>query len=272
LYIIKRISLAYYRIKPRWRETGPNLKTPPATEALRVVTPKGTLGYIDVYELDFPFVEYIKRLNVSAGSTKPWEYISRPNAGIFNYTRKPDGSMDIEWYENGRKPVLNTVGFDGNIVNVTEIKGKIGLIEAIDVNKYVPLYTYLERPDLVHQFTAVTKHGRLYKAGNGITVYVPLLTRFQSALPLEILEPFPTLPMYVKVEWASGLNRRKSPSVNSEKLNAFPQGRQLLVKEYRPRGAEVWGKMNGGFICLYTPTLQNPYSTSWKMVTSPPPQ
>jgi len=233
--------------------------------------PEGELGYIDIYELELPFVEYIRRLNVSAESTKPWRLISVPNAGIFNYTRKADGSIDREWYENGRKPFLNTVGFDGNVVSVTEIKDDIALVETIDVNKYVPLYTYLERPDLVHQFTTVNKQGRLYKAGKGVTIYVPLLTRARSALPFDALEPFPTLPMYVIVEWASGLNLRKSPSVNSEKLNAFPQGRQLLVREYRPRGAEVWGKTNGGFICLYTPTQQNPYSTTWKMVTSPPP-
>jgi len=261
--------LAYYRIKPRWRETG--LKTPPATEALRRVTAEGKWGYIDIYQLELPFVEYIRRLNVSAESTKPWGLISAPNAGIFNYTRKADGTIDKEWYENGRKPYLNTVGFDGNVVNVTEVKHDIALVETIDVNKYVPLYTYLERPDLVHQFTTVTKHGRLYKAGNGVTIYTPLLTRARSALPLDTLEPFPALPARVKVEWPSGLNIRQLPSTASKKIRALPQGQDLIIQEYHPRAAEVWAKLITGYICLYTPTLQNPYSTSWKMVTSPPP-
>jgi len=263
--------LAYYRIRPRWRETGGGLKTPPATEALRVGITVGGVGHIDIYELESPFVEYIRRLNTASGNMKPWRLISAPNAGIFNYTRTSDDKIDIEWYEHGRKPFLNTVAFDGNVVNVTDIRDDLAQVETIDVNRYVPLYGYLERPDLVHQFTAVSKHGRLYKAGNGVTIYVPLLTRAQSALPIEGLEPFPGLPLYVKVVWPSGLILRKSPSVTSERLNVFPAGRQLLITEYRPRGAEVWGKMNGGFVCLCTPTVPDPYSTTWKMETSPPP-
>lgn len=264
--------MAYYRIKPRWRETGPNLKTPPATEALRVVTPDGYLGHIDVYELDRPFVEYIRRLNISDGNTKPWRYISVPDSGIFNYTRNSDGSIDREWYENGRKPILNTVGFDGNVVNVIDIKEGVAWIESIDVNKYVPLYTYLERPDLVHQFTTVNNQGRLYKAGKAITVYVPLLTRFQSALPLEDLEPFPSLPLKVKVEWPSGLNIRQLPSIKSQRIRALPQGQEMIIQEYHPRGAEVWAKLITGYICLFTPTQHSPYSTTWKMAVTPPPQ
>jgi hypothetical protein len=263
--------LAYYRIKPRWYGRATGLKTPPATEALRLITADWVLGNIDIFELDFPFVEYIRRLNTTEGNSKPWRLISAPNAGIFNYTRKPDGSIDLDWYGDGRKPFLNTVSFDGNVVNVTDTQEGYAMVESIDVNKYVPLYTYLERPDLVHQFTTVNNQGRLFKAGSGVTIYVPLLTRFQSALTMDQLEPFPDLPIFVTVTWPSGLNLRKSPGITSEKLNVFPQGRQLLVNEYFPRGAEVWGKMNGGYICLYTPTVQNPYSTTWKMVTSPPP-
>jgi hypothetical protein len=261
--------MTYYRIKPRWRETG--LRTPPATEALRVVTPEGYIGYIDIFELDHPFVEYIRRLNSSGTSTKPWVYISRPNAGIFNYTRNLDGSDDHEWYEKGRKPILNTVGFDGNVVNVIGIRNGIALIESINVNKYVPLYTYQERPDLVHQFTSVTKQGRLYKAGKALTVYTPLLTRFQSALPLECLEPFPDLPVKVRVEWAAGLNIRQLPSIKSPKIRALPFGQQLIIQEYHPRGAEVWAKLITGYICLFTPTLPDPYSTTWRMTVTPPP-
>jgi len=264
--------VAYYRIKPRWRDTGPKLKAPPATEALRVVSPGGNLGYIDVYELDYPFVEYLRRLNSSGGNTKAWQFIRVPNAGIFNYTRAADGSIDYGWYENGRKPMLNTVGFDGNVVNVIDIKERVAWIESIDVKKYVPLYTYLDRPDLVHQFTAVNSGGRLFKAGNGLTVYVPLLTRSQSALPLEILEPFPSLPLKVRVEWPSGLNIRKLPSTTSKKIRALPFGQEMIIQEYQPRGAEVWAKLITGYICLYTPTQQNPFSTTWKMVTTPPPQ
>jgi len=233
--------------------------------------PGGNLGYIDIFELDHPFVEYIRRLNISGDSTKPWLYIARPNAGIFNYTRNPDGSIDYEWYEKGRKPFLNTVAFDGNVVNVMEISNDLALIETIDVKKYVPLYTYFNRPDLVHQFTAVTRHGRLYKAGNGISVYTPLLTRSPSVLPLESLEPFPTLPLKATVEWPAGINVRSLPGTTSAKLTAFPPGKEVTILKYHPRGAEVWGRIYSGYICLLMPNLPNPYSTSWKMTVDPPP-
>ncbi len=261
--------MTYYRIKPRWRPTG--LKTPPATEALRVISPDWASGHIDVFELESPFVEYIRRLNAANSNPKAWRLISAPQGGIFNYTRKVDDSDDLEWYENGRKPFLNTVGFDGNVVNVIDIQQDLALIQTIAVNKYVPLYSYQDRPDLVHQFTTVNNQGKIYKAGKGVIVYSPLLTRFQSAVPLDILEPFPTLPMSVKVEWPSGLNLRKTPSITGEKVGVFPQGTELLIKEYFPRGAEVWARANGRYICLYTPIQLNPYSTTWKMVTSPPP-
>ncbi len=236
-----------------------------------MVTPEGKLGYIDIYVLENPFVEYIRRLNTFGGNPKSWNYIAVPNAGIFNYTRNQDGSIDYTWYEEGRKPFLNTVGFDGNLVNVTEIKEDIALVETINVNKYVPLYTYLERPDLVHQFTTVNNLGRLYKAGNGITVYTPLLTRAQSALPLNSLEPFPAIPLKVTVVWPSGLNVRKLPGINSAKLTALPQGKEVKILRYHPRGAEVWAQVYSGFICLYTPNQPKPYSTTWKMATHPPP-
>jgi len=268
---LKRIFVAYYRIKPRWRDTKPKLTTPPATEALRVLTPDRGMGYIDIYQLQPPFVEYIRRLNTINGSQRSWEYIAVPNAGIFNYTRNPDGSIDYTWYEEGRKPFLNTVGFDGNVVNVIEVRDDIALVQTIDVNKYVPLYTYLERPDLVHQFTTVNNQGRLFKAGNARTVYSPLLTRSPSVLPLDCLEPFPTLPVKVIVEWPSGVNVRKLPGVNSTKLTAFPQGREVKILRYHPRGAEVWGQVYSGYICLFMPSEPVPYSTTWKMQTSPPP-
>ena len=262
--------MAYYRIKPRWRETG--LKTPPATENLLLISEGGSSGYTDVYALDAPFVEYLRRLNTLNGNAKSWRYIAVPNAGIFNYTRTEDGSIDHEWYENGRKPLLNAVSFDGNIVNVTNISKGFALIETINVNKYVPLFTYFNRPDLVHQFTVVNARGRLFKAGNGLTVYSPLLTRAQSALPLEDLEPFPRLPLKVNVAWASGLNVRQLPNADSLKLSILPQGKEVRIIRYHPRGAEVWGRIqSGGFICLHTPGQPDPYSTTWKMETSPPP-
>jgi len=264
--------LGYFRIKPRWRLTGPELKAPPATEALRQIGPGGSLGYIDVYELDYPFVEYLRRLNTFNGSDKSWKYITVPNAGIFNYTRNSDGSIDYEWYEKGRKPFLNTVAFDANIVNVTEVRRDFALVETINATKYVPLFNYQNRPDLVHQFTTVNSGGRIFKAGNGLTVYSPLMTRTQSVLPIETLEPFPRLPLKVTVKWAEGLNVRQLPGVNSLKLSALPQGTEVRIIRYHPRGAEIWGRIqSGGFICLLMPGQADPYSTTWSMETSPPP-
>src|SRR5688572_14960013 len=85
-------SLAYYRIRPRWRKTG--LRNPPATENLLLLAGGGNLAYIDVYELALPFVEYLRRLNTFNGNAKSWQFIRVPNAGIFNYTRTSDGSLD----------------------------------------------------------------------------------------------------------------------------------------------------------------------------------
>lgn len=267
---ITRKPLAYYRIKPRWRKTG--LKTPPATENLLLIGPGANSGYTDVYQLERPHVEYLRRLNTFDGDTRSWAYIAVPNAGIFNYTRLPDGSLDYEWYEKGQKPFLNCVGFDGNIVNVIEIWKKFALVESINTNKYVPLFTYYNRPDLVHQFTVVNNLGRLYKAGDGLTVYSPVFTRRQSALPLDTLEPFPKLPRKVTVEWAAGLDVRQLPGMNSIRFSHHSRGSEIDLIKYYPRGAEVWARIESeGFVCLYMPGRENPYSTSWKMQTSPPP-
>jgi hypothetical protein len=262
--------LAYYRIRPRWRETG--LRNPPATENLMWLAAGGNLAHNDVYQLDRPFVEYLRRLNTFNGNDKAWRFIAVPNAGIFNYTRTPDDAFDYEWYEKGQKPFHNPVGFDGNIVNVIEVHRGFALIETINTNKYVPLFNYFNRPDLVHQFTTVNFEGRLYKGGNSLTVYSPMFSRTQSVLPLENLEPFPRLPLKVTVEWAAGLNVRQLPELSSIKLSSLPQGMEARVIRYHPRGAEVWGRVqNGGFICLHAPGQPKPYSTTWKMETSPPP-
>jgi hypothetical protein len=237
-----------------------------------LIGPGANSGYTDVYQLERPFVEYLRRLNTFDGSARSWAYIAVPNAGIFNYTRLPDGSLNYEWYEKGEKPFLNCVGFDGNIVNVIEIWKKYAFIESINTNTYVPLFTYHNRPDLVHQFTVVNDLGRLFKAGDGLTVYSPVFSRRQTALPLDILEPFPKLPRKVTVQWTVGLDVHQLPATNSAKFSHLPAGAEVHIVKYHPRGSAIWARIeSGGFICLYIPGRTNPYPTTWKMQTSPPP-
>ena len=242
----------FYRIKPRWRVAG-RLRTPPATEAVRV--PQGSgVGNKDTYPLAWNWVEYFRSVNSRAG----WNFISIPHAGVFNRTE------DDNWYERHINPKIDTVAFDGNVVNVIATNESRAMIETIDVNDAVPQYTFENAPWLVHKFTAVNSAGRLSKAGNGLDVYCPLLTRLPSCLPIDLLEPFPALPMTVTINlWTlPWLNVRSEPNVNMPAIGRLYPTNQVQIFEYRPVGRSVWAMIRTGWICL---RLNNRSFTNWAM-------
>ena len=242
----------FYRIKPRWRVAG-KLRTPPATEAVRV--PQGSgIGNKDTYLLDWEWVEYFRSVNSRTG----WNFISIPHAGVFNRTE------DDDWYVKHIIPKIDTVAFDGNIVNVIDISRHRAMIETIDVNDKVPLFTFENAPWLVHKFTAVNNAGKLSKAGRGLDVYCPLLTREPSCLPMDLLEPFPTLPAVVTVSlWTvPWLNVRVEPNTRTAAIGRLHPGSRIEIFEYRPIGLSVWAKTLTGWICL---RLNNRSFTNWAM-------
>jgi hypothetical protein len=170
-------------------------------------------------------------------------------------------------------PNLESLTMGGNVITILELQGGWGRVNTFDVNQPGILkdVTYLTRPDLVQKFVVVgwrkdTKITYWVDPPPG-TVYWPLVSSRPLWIPLERLEPFPTLPKVVKAVTSQDI--RTTPSVKGLKSGLkLSEGETARIVEYYPSGSNVWGRLSGGgWIAL---VLNWNYPTDWKMETLPP--
>lgn len=175
--------------------------------------------------------------------------------------------------KNG-EPIAEMIGMSGNVVtweksennhyNIlsflrSEDPQKINGIQNINWNDY---------PHLVIKATTISPSGVRSKIGAGLDIYYALLTdNYNAWVDASQVEQFPSLPVSVKIETFWGLKIRASYGIEFERIGYYPYQTTVDILEYRPRGAQVWGRTTEGWICLQKNEM---FYTSWKMLTLPP--
>jgi hypothetical protein len=127
---------------------------------------------------------------------------------------------------------------------------------------------YFNTPWLVHRAVAVHSSLplRIYKVGGGLDVYFPLASnKPERWIENYKLEFFPPLPQALRII-AGGrqLQIHAAPDESSAVVGQYTDEQTVTVTEYAPRGDDVWGKTNMGWIVL---RLRNSHYTTWQMET-----
>jgi hypothetical protein len=204
---------------------------------------------------------YINALNNN--NKKKLNYLEAGNTALFN---------------NSGFPLLESLTMGGNVVSITQLQGGWGRVFTMDYSNpgSVKDINYVTRPDLVHKFVIVswknkTKSTYWVNTPQG-AIYWPLVSDRTVWIPLDRLEPFPTLPMTVTANTLQEV--RTKPELDSPITGyKLSEGRSTRIVEYYPSGSNVWARIeNGGWIALLL--YQNgklKYLTDWSMATVPPP-
>lgn len=199
---------------------------------------------------------YIDALNNN--DKKKLRYLKLDNSGLFNSTGFPK---------------LESLTMGGNVITLAEIQGSMGRVNTIDYQNPGVLkdVDYVTRPDLVHKFVVVG-----YKKSTNTTywlntpqgpIYWPLVSSSAVWIPLDRIEPFPSLPRVVTANTTQEI--RKDPSKDGAKTGKeLAEGEFIRIVDYYPSGPNVWARVNGGWIALL---LNREYLTDWRMDTVPPP-
>jgi len=200
---------------------------------------------------------YIDSLN--GNDRKKLRYLKLDNSGLFN---------------GSGFPKLESLTMGGNVITLAEIQGNMGRVNTIDYEHPGTLkdVNYMTRPDLVHKFVVVawdkkTQTTYWVNTPQG-SIYWPLVSSRDVWIPMERIEPFPTLPLIATAITDQIL--KKTPSKDGEDLGILlPKGEFVRIVEYYPSGPNVWGRVStGGWIALL---LDRKYLTDWTMATVPPP-
>jgi len=204
---------------------------------------------------------YIDSLNDN--NQKKLRYLKAGNTALFN----GDGF-----------PQLESLTMGGNVVSISELQGKWGKVYTLDLSNPGTLknLNYASRPDLVHKFVIVgwnrdTRTTYWVNTPQG-AIYWPLVSSRPVWIPLDRLEPFPTLPIIVTANTAQ--KPRVTPELSSATSGAeLSIGSMARIVEYYPSGSNVWGRLEGGgWITLLLYQGGGPkYLTDWSMETVPPP-
>jgi len=190
---------------------------------------------------------------------KKLHYLKLDNSGLFNGTGFPK---------------LESLTMGGNVITLAEIQGGMGRVNTLDYNHPGSLkdVNYMTRPDLVHKFVIVawdkqTETTYWVNTPKG-AIYWPLVSSRDVWIPMERVEPFPSLPRIVTANIDQVL--KKAPSSDGEDMGTLlPKGHSVNIVEYYPSGPNVWGRVStGGWIALL---LHREYLTDWTMATAPPP-
>ncbi|MGH2581758.1 MAG: hypothetical protein ACRDFQ_02525 [Anaerolineales bacterium] len=215
-------------------------------------------GGKDDVPLDHRWEEYLRALN----SSRAFKFIMSPPAGWFNRNENAD-----------------SLGFAGNVVEVLDIINKSARIKTYNFNNKPPEpdnWNFQKHPELVHKFTVITQNGGVTNPAEGIDVYIFVIGRGDLYVPLSRLELFPKLPLDISVHPSIllGLEIREAPEPGSKVLGKLAPAKKTRIHEYAPRGTNVWGRIDEGWVslCWYPrPEMKRPkYYTSWEMETVPP--
>jgi hypothetical protein len=131
---------------------------------------------------------------------------------------------------------------------------------------------YMTRPDLVHKFVVVAwnkKNKTTYWVNTPQgAIYWPFVSSKDVWIPMDRIEPFPTLPRIVTANTTQVI--RKTPSKDGEETGLeLAEGEFIRIVDYYPSGPNVWGRTGtGGWIALL---LDREFLTDWEMETVPPP-
>ena len=200
---------------------------------------------------------YIDALNDN--DRKKIKYLKLNNSGLFN---------------GAGFPKLESLTMGGNVITLAELQGDMGRVNTLDYRSPGSLkdVNYVTRPDLIHKFVVVAwnkKNKTTYWVNTPQgAIYWPLVANADVWIPLERIEPFPSLPLIVTANTMQEI--RKSPAMNGDKTGLeLAKGEFIRIVEYYPSGPDVWGRTgSGGWIALL---LNREYLTDWKMETAPPP-
>jgi hypothetical protein len=208
-----------------------------------------------------------------------WEkYMSALNdsdEGKLNYLKSPISGL----FNGAGFPQLESLTMGGNLITLDRIDGEWGQVhtQPYGIVGSVETENYKTRPDLVHKFVVVvwnrkTKSTYWTNPPQG-AIYWPFVSRNPVWIPMDLLEPFPILPMDVTV--AVDQEVRAEPGTSGEPTGKqVHKGETITIVSYRPLGSEVWGRIEHGnrWIALFMYQKTGPtYFTSWSMATLPPP-
>jgi hypothetical protein len=200
---------------------------------------------------------YIDALNNK--DKKKLRYLKLDNSGLFNQTGFPK---------------LESLTMGGNVITLAELQGSWGRVNTINYQSPGALkdVNYMTRPDLIHKFVVVAwnkKNKTTYWVNTPQgAIYWPLVSSSDVWIPLDRIEPFPSLPRVVTANTAQEL--RRTPSKDGTKTGTeLANGEFVRIVEYYPSGPDVWARVSGGgWIALL---LERKFLTDWHMDTVPPP-
>ncbi len=207
-----------------------------------------------------------------------WEYMEKINdAGGYSYARSV-GAMWINIPYDSDTPYskanAESISCGGNFVSFDYTLATHGHVRAFPYTQDFSIFNkwdvnWLTRPDLFFKAVAINSDGKLIKVGNGLDVYIPVMSYYDLFLRLEDVELFPQLPIIVTVTASPYLRTRSYPSLEGQVTNRYWYGQKAIVTDYRPRGASVWGKTDKGWICLLQADVpgQRNFHTTWKLQT-----
>lgn len=200
---------------------------------------------------------YIDALNNN--DKKKLRYLKLNNSGLFNSTGFPN---------------LESLTMGGNVITILEIQGGFGRVNTINYKNPGVLkdVDYFTRPDLVHKFVVVawensTKTTYWVNTPQG-SIYWPLVSSADVWIPLDRIEPFPSLPRVVTANTTQDI--RRTPSKDGVETGLeLAIGESIRIVKYYPSGPDVWGMTpTGSWIALL---LDRKFLTDWVMDTVPPP-
>lgn len=227
--------------------------------------PKGE-GKGDNFAIPWAWANEEKRLQTS----QAWSIQYTPRVWLVNVA---DGSR--EEYITTAGNVVSFYGITDNHIQVRAFNpyedpaGVIGLENM----------SYLTQPDLFHKVTAMSHDGKVYNPGPNLDMYhiittngenwqddVGVIHSPQAFMSLNQVELFPGLPMPVTIKVLS-LRVRSSYSTAAPQVGSYYYGQKPTIYDYRPRGSDVWGRTDLGWICLQQ---NRSFYTDWYMQTPPP--
>lgn len=225
-------------------------------ETVPLFTSAGSRGAKDDLKLGPAWTDFLKGLN----SPQSYKFIMWPPAGWFNKNKLAD-----------------TLSFGGNVVQVREINKGSARVETFALEEESPdpsRFNFETRPDLVHKFTAITRHGNIINPGKGLDVFTFIIGRKPMYIPLSRLEFFPALPVEITIKATTvpWLLVKDAPGSVGKVVDRMLPLQKFTLHEYAPRGTYVWGRTDKGWIalCWYPKVGNLRYYTSWQMKTIPP--
>jgi hypothetical protein len=211
--------------------------------------------------------------------TDAWENYMDALNGFDNRKLKYLKADNTALFNNAGFPQLESLTMGGNVITLNEIQGSWGRVNTMDYGQVGSAETenYGTRPDIVHKFVLVVwskKNKSTYWSTTTPqgALYWPLVSSKPVWIPMDRLEPFPTLPMPVtaSIEQEIQYEPGKDGARTGETL---AKGESVTITQYFLSGSQVWGRLQGGkWIALFRYEKEGPtFFTSWKMETLPPP-